>query len=134
MVCRFHAGNFDLEDARYTQEVQVDGDQIGTLIENNPRYTTRVIAEILKISQTWIRKSSSCLGPAILKRIVTRDEKWTVYNNVERKRSWVNKVSGLYRLPKQNFIRRRYVLMFHLYLVRLEGNPVLRVLIKEPSD
>jgi transposase len=48
---RFRAGNFDLDDApRSGRPVEVDDDQIKTLIENNPRNTTRVIAEILKMS------------------------------------------------------------------------------------
>jgi transposase len=48
---RFRVGNFDLDDApRSGQPVEADDDQIKTLTENNTRYTTRVFAEILKIS------------------------------------------------------------------------------------
>jgi transposase len=51
-LARFRAGNFDLDEApRSGRPVEVDDYQIKTLIENNPRYKTRVIAEILEISQ-----------------------------------------------------------------------------------
>jgi histone-lysine N-methyltransferase SETMAR len=81
-----------------------DDDQINTLIENNPRYATRVIAEILKISHTAVVEQLHKLGYAIrldvcdslykrnendpfCKVIVTGDKKWIVCNNVEQKRS-----------------------------------------------
>ena len=50
---KFHAGDFLLEDApRSERPVEVDSDQIQTLIENNQRYTTQEIADILKISKS----------------------------------------------------------------------------------
>jgi transposase len=52
---RFRAGNVDLDDApRSGRPVEVDDDQIKTLTENNSPYTTQVISEILKISQTAV--------------------------------------------------------------------------------
>ena len=102
--------------------VEVDSDQIKTLIENNQRYTMREIANILKISKssaenhlhqlgyvnrfdvwvphklskkTLLDRISSCdsllkrnENVPFLKQIVTGDEKWILYNNVEWKRSW----------------------------------------------
>ena len=48
---KFHAADFSLEDAPWLgRPVEVDSDQIETLIENNQHYTTQVIADILKIS------------------------------------------------------------------------------------
>jgi len=48
---RFRNGNFDLEDReRSGRPAIVDDDQILTLIKNNPRHTTRDIAEKLHIS------------------------------------------------------------------------------------
>ena len=45
------AGDFSLDDAPLSgRPVEVDSDQIKTLIENNQHYTTREIAGILKIS------------------------------------------------------------------------------------
>ena len=50
---KFHAGEFSLDDApRWGRPVEVDSDQIETLSENNQRYTTREIADILKISKS----------------------------------------------------------------------------------
>jgi len=48
---RFRNDNFDLENRERSSRLAViDDDQILTLIENNPRHTTRNIAEILYIS------------------------------------------------------------------------------------
>ena len=50
---RFRAGDFSLDNApRSGRPVEVDGDQIETLTENNKRYTTREIADILRISKS----------------------------------------------------------------------------------
>ena len=52
---RFRAGDFSLGDAsRLGRPGEVDSDQIETLIENNQRYTTREIANILKITDSSI--------------------------------------------------------------------------------
>jgi len=94
---------------------------IKTLIENNSRYMTRKLVEMLNMSKSthehfvklgyinrfdvWIphdltEKSlmdriSICDSfykrneeTPFLKQVVTGDEKWIIYNNVERKRSW----------------------------------------------
>ena len=49
---KFCAGDFSLDDASWLgRPVEVDSGQIETLIENNQRYTTREIADILRISK-----------------------------------------------------------------------------------
>ena len=120
---KFRAGDFSLDDApRLGRPVEVDSDQIKTLIENNQHYTTREIADILKISKSSAENHLPQLGYVnhfdvwvphklsekhlldhisawdsqlkcnenvpFLKQIVTGNEKWILYNNVERKRSW----------------------------------------------
>ena len=46
---KFHAGDFLQDDAPQSgRPVEVDSDQIETLIENNQRYTMRKTANILK--------------------------------------------------------------------------------------
>ena len=120
---KFRADDFSLDDApRLGRPVEVDDDQIETLIENSQCYTTRQIAEIIKISKSstenhlhqlgfvnrfdvWVPhklseinlldRISTCDSPLkrnenvlFLKQIVMGDEKWILYNNVERKRSW----------------------------------------------
>ena len=120
---RFRAGDFSLDDAPQSgRPVEADGDQIETLIENNQCYTTREIADILRISKSsaenhlhqlgyvhrfdvWVPSKlseknlldriSACdsllkrnENVLFLKQIVMGDEKWILYNNVERKRSW----------------------------------------------
>ena len=120
---KFRAGDFSLEDAPGSgRPVEVDSDRIETLIENSRRYTTREIADILKMSKSsvenhlhqlgyvnrfyvWVPHKLSeknlldCVSSCdsllkrnenipFLKQIVTDDEKWILYNNVEWKRSW----------------------------------------------
>ena len=54
---KFRAGDFSLDDApRSDRPVEVDSDQIKTLIENSQSYTTKLslweIANILKVSKS----------------------------------------------------------------------------------
>ena len=120
---KFRAGDFSLDDAPWSgRPVEVDRDHIKTLIENSQHYTTREIADILKITKSSVENHLHQLGyvhrfdvwvPSklskknlldrisacyslfkcnenvpFLKEIVTGDEKWILYNNVEWKRSW----------------------------------------------
>ena len=60
---KFHAGDFSLDDAPLSgRPVEVDGDQIEILIENNQRYTTWEIADILKISKSSVENHLHQLG------------------------------------------------------------------------
>ena len=48
---KFPAGDFSLDDApQLGRPVEVDSNQIETLIENNQRHTTQEVADILKTS------------------------------------------------------------------------------------
>ena len=120
---KFRAGDFSLDNApRSGRPVEVESDQIETIIENNQRYTTREIADILKISKSslenhlhqlgsvhrfdvWVPHKLSeknlldCISACdsllkrngnvpFLKQVVTGNEKWILYDNVEQKRSW----------------------------------------------
>ena len=50
---KFHAGDFSLHDApTLGRPVEVDSNQIETLIENNQCFTTWEIADILKVSKS----------------------------------------------------------------------------------
>ena len=50
---KFHAGDFLLDDAPWSgRPVEIDSDQIKTLIENNQCYTTQEIANIHRISKS----------------------------------------------------------------------------------
>ena len=60
---KFRAGDFSLDNApRSGRPVEVDSDQIETLTENNQRYTTREIADILKISKSSVENHLHQLG------------------------------------------------------------------------
>ena len=50
---KFCTGDFSLDDAPWSgRPVEVDSDQIKTIIEKNQYYTTQKIADILKISKS----------------------------------------------------------------------------------
>ena len=60
---KFHAGDFSLDVAPQSGgPVEVDSDQIETLIENNQHYTTLEIANILKISKSSVENHLHQLG------------------------------------------------------------------------
>ena len=60
---KFRAGGFSLDDAPWSGRlVEVDSDQIETLIENNQHYTTREIADRLKISKSSTENHLHQLG------------------------------------------------------------------------
>ena len=60
---KVHAGDFSLHDAPQSgRPVEVDSDQIKTLIENNQCYTTREIADILKMSKSSVENHLHQLG------------------------------------------------------------------------
>jgi len=56
-----------------------------------------------------------------LKWMITGDEKWIVYNNVQRKRSWGKKDKPPQTIPKQNIHAKKVMLC----LVGLQRNCVL---------
>ena len=60
---KFCAGDFLLDHAPQSDRpVEVDSDQIKTLIENNQCYATREIADILKISKSSVENHLHQLG------------------------------------------------------------------------
>ena len=60
---KFPARDFSLDDApRSGRPVEVDSYQIETVTENNQRYTTREIADILKISKSSVENHLHQLG------------------------------------------------------------------------
>jgi len=61
-----------------------------------------------------------------LKQVVTGDEKWIIYNNVERKRSW-----GKRHEPPQNLPSKKG---HALCLMGLERNPVLLAFTKQRDN
>ena len=60
---KFCAGDFLLDDAPWLgRPVEVDKDRIETIIENNQRYTTQEIANILRISKSSAENHLHQLG------------------------------------------------------------------------
>ena len=59
---KFKADDFNLEDQERPGRPSTDEDQIKTLIENNPRYTTRELAEMLNMSKSTIHEHFVKLG------------------------------------------------------------------------
>ena len=142
---KFHAGDFSLDDVPGSgRPVEVDSNQIKTLIDNNPHYATRKIADIIKISKSstenhlhqlgyvpqfdiWVPHKLSeknfvgCISAcdSLLKRnenvpsfkkIVTGDEKWILYNNMEQKRPWGKRNEPPPTTPKASLCSKKVVL------------------------
>ena len=64
-LAKFHAGDFSLDNApRSSRPVEVDSNQIKTIIENNQCYTTWEIADILKTSKSSAENHFHQLGYA----------------------------------------------------------------------
>ena len=119
---KFRTGDFSLDDAPWSgRPVEVESDQIETIIENNQCYTMQEIADILKISKSsvenhllqlgYVNRFDVCVPHKLseknlldhistcdsllkcnenvlfLEQIVTGNEKWILYNNVEQKKS-----------------------------------------------
>ena len=134
-----------LDDAPQSgRPVEVDSNQIETLIENNQCHNTREIANILKISKSsvenhlhqfgyvnhfdvWVPHKLSeqnlldCISACdsllkrnenvpFLKQIVTGDEKWILYNNVEWKRSWSKRNEPPPTIPKAGLHPKKVML------------------------
>ena len=60
---KFHAGDFSLNNApQLGKPVEVDSDQIETLIESSEGFTMREIADILRISKSSIENHLHQLG------------------------------------------------------------------------
>ena len=142
---RFWDGNFSLKDEKHSgRPTEIDDDQILALIQNNPRFTSREIAKILKISKSavllhleksgmvnrydvWVPHNLSdknlmdrvfaCTlllnrndNDPFLKRLVTGDEKWIVYNNAKRKRHWSRPGNASLSTPKVGLHSKKVML------------------------
>ncbi|XP_059989713.1 histone-lysine N-methyltransferase SETMAR-like [Lagenorhynchus albirostris] len=143
VVAKFCAGDFSLDDAPLSgKPVEVDSDQIETLIENHQCYTTWNIADILKISKSSTENHLHHLGYVhrfdvwaphklseknlldnisacdsllkhnenvlFLKQIVTGDEKWILFNNVEWKKLWDKRNTPPPTPPKAGLHPKKY--------------------------
>ena len=83
---KFHAGDFSLDDAPWLgKPVEVDSDQIETLIENNQCYTMWEIADILKTSKSikllLKMKNVSCILRKKLNRLFGQPNTFMVLNS-----------------------------------------------------
>ncbi|XP_015432529.1 PREDICTED: histone-lysine N-methyltransferase SETMAR-like [Dufourea novaeangliae] len=87
---KFRSGDFSLkDDQRSGRPTEVDDDQIKAIIEEDRHITVRGIAERLNVSHTTIVNNlKRNEADPFLKRIITGDEKWVMYSNIIRKRSW----------------------------------------------
>ena len=78
----FRAGDFSLDEVAWSgRPVEVDNNQIETLIENNQHYTTWEIANILKIPKSSVENHLHQLG------YVNCFDVWVPYKLSEKKPS-----------------------------------------------
>jgi len=72
---KFRAGDTTCEDCECSdRSLVIDDDQIKSLIESNPHYTTREIAQIIDVSQKTVVNRLHTLG------YVSRYDIWIPYN------------------------------------------------------
>ena len=89
------AGDFSLDDAPQSgRPVEVDSDQIKTVIENNQRYTTWEIANILNISKSSVENHLHQLG------YVNRFDVWVPHKLSEK--NLLDRISTCDSLLKRN--------------------------------
>ena len=92
---KFRAGEFSLDNApRSGRPVEVDSDQIKTLIENKQRYTMREIANILKIPKSSVENHLLHLG------YVNRFDVWDPHKLSEK--NLLDRISAYNSLLKRN--------------------------------
>ena len=95
MVSKFHAGDFSLDNAPLLgRPVEVDSDQIETIIENNQCYTTWEIADILEISKSSVENHLHQLG------YVNRFDVWVPHKLSEK--NLLDHISACNSLLKRN--------------------------------
>ena len=92
---KFRARDFSLDEAPWSgRPVEVDRDQIETLIENNQRYTTQELADILKISKSRVKNHLRQLG------YVHRFDVWVPHKLSEK--NLLDRISACNSLLKHN--------------------------------
>ena len=92
---KYHDGYFSLDDApRSGRPVEVDSDQIETLIENDQHYTTQEIADILKTSNSSVENHLHQVG------YVHRFDVWVPHKL--REKNLLDHISSCNSLLKRN--------------------------------
>ena len=92
---KFRVGDFSLDNAPQSgRPVEVDSDQIETLIENNQCYTMQEIADILKISKSSAENHLHQLG------YVNRFDAWVPHKLSEK--NLLDRISTCNSLLKHN--------------------------------
>ncbi|XP_032690457.1 histone-lysine N-methyltransferase SETMAR-like [Odontomachus brunneus] len=121
---KFHSGDTSLEDGpRSGRPTEVDSNDIKALVEQDRTLKVREIAETLKIvphkltEENLANRISICNSllkrhesDPFLKRIVTGDEKWIIYNNIMRKRSWGTAGEPPNAIPKAGLQSKKILL------------------------
>lgn len=87
---RFKSGDFSVkEKERSGRAVEMDNNQIKNLIETNPRYTSRDIANILQISHPTVLNHLRKLG------FVNQLDVWVPHELSKKKTSWIPSASAI---------------------------------------
>ena len=96
---RFRAGNFDPQDQdRCGRFQELVTDQLQSLLDEDPRQSTRELAIKLNVDQLTIL------------RIVTGDEKWIYFDNPVNKKQWLNPGEAPICVPKPNIHGKKVML------------------------
>ncbi|XP_018307348.1 histone-lysine N-methyltransferase SETMAR-like [Mycetomoellerius zeteki] len=106
----FHSGEFNFQDAlRSGWPNAADDDQLLAAVKSDRHLTTREIAERFGIHHTIVVDRLKKLDP-FLKRIITGDEKWVVYNNIKQQKSWCGLDESLKTMAKSDLHPQKVML------------------------
>ncbi|GFY35330.1 histone-lysine N-methyltransferase SETMAR [Trichonephila clavipes] len=113
---KFRSGDLSLqENDRSGRPSKIDNDVLRSMLENNPHLTSREIAEEFGCWHTTIGDHIKSLGhnvePFLNKLIITEDEKWILYENIKRKKSYCKPGTLLATVPKPSIHHQRKVLL-----------------------
>ncbi|KAF7388699.1 hypothetical protein HZH68_012641 [Vespula germanica] len=118
---KFGIDNFNMEDEeRSGRSSNTNTELIKAMIDKNPRYTVRELVDILNILRITIHifilqkigyfnHSKRNEKDPFLKRLITGDETWILYENITRKQSWfrdkkpLTKVAMIWFSSKESF-------------------------------
>jgi len=112
---KFRQGDFSLEDElRAGRPQKIETDELQALLDINSAQTEKELAEQLGVTQQEIDDvtlHSLCFqssGKKIFCKIITGDEKWILYDNPKRRKSWID--PGQPSIPKPNIHAKKVLL------------------------
>ncbi|GFY16981.1 histone-lysine N-methyltransferase SETMAR [Trichonephila clavipes] len=113
-LSKFRFGDLSLQESdRSGRPTKIDDDVLRSMLENNPHLTSREIAEEFVIYHTTVGDHIKSLGHNVepfLDKLITGDEKWILYENIKRKKSYCKPGTSSTTVPKPSIHQRKVLL------------------------